>query len=117
MAVAQQCVIASQTDDEWQLLIDKKHELLLQKVYVDRINDALNQHLGKKIHLVISPHRSGETLATPTELAKAATQKKQNQAENAIQADNNIKKLLQSFDAQIIKDSISANPKDSHTDT
>ena len=104
LALARQCSLKRLTDTDAELLLQPKQEALVQKKYVERINNALNQHLQRDIKLTITVDKhDGET---PAGIAIKQAQNKQMRAEQAIMNDQQVQRLVQTFDATIVKDSI-----------
>lgn len=109
LILAQNCTILEYNNDQLHLALDAPHKPLLQKKYTDRINDAINQLLGKPIKLNISVKQNVSN--TPNEITKQKAQQNQSAAEKNINNDPNVQAIKDHFDAEIISGSIVPNDK------
>jgi len=106
LALAKQCSLKEMTDTHLHLLLNPKQKPLLQKKQIQRINDALNTHMKRPITVNIEiGDKSGET---PAVIAKREEQSRQSQAESAIMEDQQVQRIMKTFDATVIKESIIA---------
>lgn len=107
LALAKQCSFKEITDTHLYLLLNPKQKPLLQKKQIERINDALNNHLNRTITVNIEiGNESGET---PAVIAKREEQNRQSEAESAIMQDQQVQRIMKTFDATVVKDSIIPN--------
>lgn len=109
LILAQNCSLAKYEGNTVELLLDPAQKPMLQKKYTDRINDSLNQLLGKEIHLIITI--SDSVGATPNTIAADQRKQSQQAAEQAIRNNPHVKSIVDTFDAEIISGSIVPNEK------
>lgn len=106
LALASHCVLSGILGDKIELSLAAKHEPLLNKKLVDRIEQALCQYLGKPITLSIK--------ITTTPIDTPAGQQEQKQAVRqmdatvTIQNNANVQKIMDLFDATLDVNSITA---------
>ncbi len=103
-ALATHCALKTMTEHELTLTLDPKHQPLLHKKHIERLNEALTQHLNTSMIVHIEVVSSDE--ATPADITKQKQQQQQTAAEKAIHSDESVQRIIQKFDATIIKDSI-----------
>ncbi|MCH9770514.1 MAG: DNA polymerase III subunit gamma/tau [Gammaproteobacteria bacterium] len=104
LALAQQISLIEKTDTEYRFKLDSKHQALNQPQYTKRIETALNEKYGGSISVIIEFGDSD--VASPAKLEAKQQQGRQRAAESSIMNDQGIKKLVEAFDATVIKDSI-----------
>jgi len=107
-ALADHCEWAGREGDRVTLSIDDGHDHLINDNVVQRLEEALSEHFGAalKVHLQVGKV-AGET---PAAAAQRAADERNAAARQAIETDPNIKALKESFDAEVIPDSI--RPRD-----
>lgn len=104
-AMAEVCELRSLNNDHLRLSLGPKHEPLLQQKHVKKIEEALQQLLNKpmKVSIAVEPSDSN---ATPAGRAEQERQNQKQRAENTLLADSAVQRLMQTFDATLIKESI-----------
>lgn len=106
-AIASNCMLEKMTTDEVVLVVDPSHSILLNKKQEERLAQSLQTYLQRPVSLTI---RTGkEKMATPAaqELQHKATRK--TLAHDAIAQDPNVQKLMSTFNATILPDSVEAH--------
>ena len=107
LALAQQCQLHQRSDTELHFYLDPKQKTFLQDKHIKRIQDALTQHFARPMLVNIELNTTnGET---PAGLVKRKEAEKLSAAENAIMTDQKVQKIMKTFDATVIKDSIAGN--------
>lgn len=104
LALAQQCSQKKFTDTHLHLLLHAKHKPLLQEKHIQRIRDALSKHFKKTMMVTIDIDTID--IETPASLAEKERNRQQLAAEQAIHNDDKVQRIMQTFDAKIIKNSI-----------
>ncbi len=104
-ALAELCQLKSLNNEHLRLSLGPKHEPLLQKKHIKRIEEALQQLLNKPMMVSIDVEPSDRN-ATPAGLAEQERRNQKQQAEHALLADSAVQRLMQTFDATLIKESI-----------
>ncbi len=107
LALAQNCVLHSQTQNRIELRLPPGQAPLLNDATQQRIADALTEHFAEPINLHIELAESEHS--SPAKQASLKTSAEQQAAEQAIQADPNIQTLLTQFDAIITPGSVKPN--------
>ncbi|MCB5189731.1 DNA polymerase III subunit gamma/tau [Methylobacillus arboreus] len=102
-ALAQNCELASFSDDHIEFSVPPTQKHLLGMGYEEKLRSAVEQHFGRKIKMTFSLGGSGNTPAHLMNQEKAALQA---QAEDAIHSDGFVRALIKDFGAQIIPSSI-----------
>ena len=104
-ALAMQCSWGRQDGDLVILNLDKAHQHLRNSPLEARIREALSDWFGRPMKLRID---MVDALAeqTPAVMADAARQEKQQAAEQSISGDPTVSALRETFDAEIIPDSV-----------
>ncbi|MGJ8620765.1 MAG: DNA polymerase III subunit gamma/tau [Methylophilaceae bacterium] len=102
-ALAQHCEMLSYDDDSISLRVAEKQKHLVSPTYQEKLSNAINNHFGKKIKLIITIDSDANTPAKQNAEEKAVLQ---STAEDAIMNDVFVKALIQDFDAKIIPNSI-----------
>ena len=103
-ALAQQLSPIELGDKEYKFHLSPKQQPLYQPQYIKRIETALQEHFNKPIKLIIE---LGSTeVANPAQLEEQRQSNRQQQAEQSIMNDHGVKKLMNAFDATVIKESI-----------
>ncbi len=102
--LAQNCNLAAMGDNEVQLVASPKQKPLIQAKQVERINEALNDYLQRKVKIKITV--SEQTHNTPADIAKKAEEDRHEAAKQAISNDPKVQKIMKTFDATIVESSI-----------
>jgi DNA polymerase-3 subunit gamma/tau len=108
LQLAEHCALAQLSPFDIQLLLEKRHELLLTDRSRRRLSEALEQRLGQGLRLDVRICKdAGETLA-----ARAARQKQEtlDQARASIEDDPQVRELIDTFGASV--DPKSVRPRD-----
>lgn len=109
-ALASHCTVTNISEGQIELTLAAKHESLLNKNLLERIEQALSRYCQKPIKLSIK--------AAQTELYTPAKQQEQKQAERradateTIQSDSHVQKIMDLFNATIDLASITSNDPD-----
>ena len=103
-SIAANTVLVEKNADVWLLHLDPNHSALFNKTQLQRINEAINTHLGAPIELQIELHTPTEETPALALLRKQA--KRQQEAETAIHTDPVVLQLMDTFGATISADSI-----------
>ena len=103
-SIAANTVLVEKNADVWLLHLDPNHSALFNKTQLQRINEAINTHLGAPIELQIELHTPTEETPALALLRKQA--KRQQEAEAAIHTDPVVLQLMDTFGATISADSI-----------
>ncbi|HSW94472.1 MAG TPA: DNA polymerase III subunit gamma/tau [Gammaproteobacteria bacterium] len=105
-ALASHCVLSQVAGDKIELSLAGKHESLLNKNQVDRIEQALARYLGKPVVLVIKIATT--PLDTPAGQQEQKQAVRQADATTTIQNNANVQKIMDLFDATLDVNSITA---------
>jgi DNA polymerase-3 subunit gamma/tau len=104
-AMAELCQLKSLNNDHLRLSLAPKHEPLLQQKHTKRIEEALQQLLNKPMTVSIDVEPS-DSNATPAGRAEQERRSQKQHAEETLLADSAVQRLMQTFDATLIKESI-----------
>jgi len=97
--LAKQCEMTRRTNDRIDLTLPKAHEKLLEGAHKERLKAALQKHFGDKLHVAISVGASNGN--SPAQLAQAARERDQAQANAAIESDPFVQELVDEFGGQV----------------
>ena len=103
-ALAEHCCLKKQTESMLVLSLDPGQAPLLNDGVRTRLNNAINQYLGKTMQLDIVVEQPLQQ--TPASTAKRAQSEKQARAKQSIQKDSNVQAILSQFNGKIMPDSI-----------
>ncbi len=103
-ALLQYCVVSKLENQEVKLLLDPSQSPLLTKKHQERINLALNEYLGRQVHLTMEIGSS--SMPTMNNIRQAASEKTKQESLEAIKNDPTTRILMDKFDAQLIEDTI-----------
>lgn len=107
IAIANHCTLEKLTEEEIILGIDPSQTILLNKKQEERLSQALQNYFQKPIRVTIkNGHPDMDTPALRHEVAQI---KLKADAEEAISQDPNIKKIIETFNATLLPESIEAN--------
>lgn len=109
LALAQQCSLIELSAQSAHFQLDAKHKVLLQKKYQDQIRDALSLYFNQSMKVTIDI--ASNNIETPASLAKKEQENQFSQAEHAIYNDESVQRIMQTFDATIVKNSITPNKR------
>lgn len=107
LILAQQCSLKQITENALHLSLHPKQKPLLQKTHIQRINAALNTYFNRPIHVNIEmgEHQSD----TPASLSQRQQRDQQTAAEQAIINNQQVQRIMHTFDATLVKTSIIPN--------
>lgn len=103
-AFAQQCVLTHIDQHEVKLLLEPSQAPLLNDRQKQRLTEALQAYFQRTIKLTIELGKP--KMATPANVQKQQQADKQAAATQAIQQDQQVQAILQTFNATILKESI-----------
>lgn len=104
-SIARHCSIASFDNKKLRLALEPSQAPLLQAAVTQRIEQAVCQYLKKTIAVEITSQRSDQP--SPQQQDIKQQQQAQSAREQLILADKNVKTIVETFDATVIKESIS----------
>ncbi|MHC6226555.1 DNA polymerase III subunit gamma/tau [Pseudomonas sp. X10] len=102
--IAANCTLIAVEGDDWLLHLDPAQGALFNATQQRRLNDALNQHLGRPVKLSIELIRPEQE--TPAQAAARKRAERQREAEVAIEGDPLIQQMIRQFGATVRQDSI-----------
>ncbi len=102
--LAVNCVLTRREGDAFELLLDDAHAQLHSTKLEERIRRALGKHFGGPIRLRIAVGTPPEE--TPAKTDARRTDERQRKAEEAIRADEVVKAIEETFDADVRAESI-----------
>jgi DNA polymerase-3 subunit gamma/tau len=103
-SIAANCSLVAVEGDTWLLHLDPAQGALFNATQQRRLNEALNQHLGKTVTVRIELVRPEQE--TPAQAAARHRAERQQNAEQAIAADPFIRQLMERFGATVRNDTI-----------
>ncbi len=103
-SIAANCSLVAVDGDSWTLHLDPAQSALFNATQQGRLNDALNQHLGRTLTLAI--HVQKPEQETPAQAAARKRAERQQQAEHEIESDPLVRQMIEQFGAVIRADSI-----------
>jgi len=109
LQLARQCIIKEKTDEHIHLQLDTAHKQLLNAKLQERLQNAIQSHLGPSVKLTITTEGDFKD-ETPAQKHKRQLEERQRAAEDAIQKYANVQALVDTFDATI--DTKSIKPAD-----
>ncbi len=102
-ALAQHCEMVSYDENSITLRVAENQKHLVSTNYQDKLSNAINEYFGKKIRLIINVESEANTPAKQNAEEKAVIQ---SDTEKAIMDDAFVKTLIDTFDAQVIPNTI-----------
>lgn len=107
LALAQQCSLKQVSENTLHLALQAKQKPLLQKNHTQRINDALNKYFNRimSVKIEISEHQS----ETPAAITQRQQHERQTAAEQAMMNNQQVQRIMQTFDATLVKTSVIQN--------
>ena len=102
--LAMNCSLISRDEKKFSLVVDPTYQNLLTKERQERLNEALNDLFNSKINLEIVVKQAEKE--TPAMQEKREEQERLNKAQQALEDDANVKKIVDTFQAQINTESI-----------
>ena len=102
--LAMNCVLQDKSDNKLNLLLDPACENMLTKDRHDRLLEELQKQYPGVTHLEITVQQSA--IETPAQRQARKAEERRVAAQDAIQSDANVQKIMDAFGAQINSDSI-----------
>ncbi|MFR0674594.1 DNA polymerase III subunit gamma/tau [Enterobacterales bacterium AW_CKDN230030176-1A_HGKHYDSX7] len=102
--IAANCTLVAADGDDWLLHLDPAQGALFNATQQRRLNEALDQHLGRSLRLTIELVRPEQE--TPAQAAARKRAERQREAEVAIERDPLIQQMVRQFGATVRSDSI-----------
>jgi len=102
--IAANCTLIAVDGDDWLLHLDPGQGALFNSTQQRRLNDALNQHLGRTLRLTIELIRPEQE--TPAQAAARKRAERQREAEVSIEQDPLIQQMIRQFGATVRQDTI-----------
>jgi DNA polymerase-3 subunit gamma/tau len=102
--IAANCTLIAADGDDWLLHLDPGQGALFNATQQRRLNDALNQHLGRTLNLRIELIRPEQE--TPAQAASRKRAERQQDAVVSIEQDPLIQQMIKQFGAKVRQDTI-----------
>ncbi|MDF0734298.1 DNA polymerase III subunit gamma/tau [Pseudomonas entomophila] len=102
--IAANCTLIAVDGDQWLLHLDPGQGALFNSTQQRRLNEALNQHLGRTLQLKIELVRPEQE--TPAQAAARKRAERQREAEVSIEQDPLIQQMVRQFGATVRHDTI-----------
>lgn len=102
--IAANCTLIAAEGDDWLLHLDPGQGALFNATQQRRLNEALNQHLGRTLRLKIELIRPEQE--TPAQAAARKRAERQRDAEASIEQDPLIQQMIRQFGATVRQDTI-----------
>lgn len=106
LALASNCTMTKITEDKITLTISNQHQAMCNKKLIERIEQALQHYLNKAITLDL--HLTTDHVSTPAKQRQEQQMLQQKTAIQAIKNDQQVKKIMDVFNATLNEDSIQA---------
>ena len=103
--LAEHCSFVSQQGERLELALDAKFANLRNEKWEQGLREALTNHFGRPLQLVMVEGQVAEE-ATPRQLRESAAMARQQQAEQALEEDPQLRSLMEQFEAGLIPDSV-----------
>ncbi|WP_415354551.1 DNA polymerase III subunit gamma/tau [Pseudomonas aeruginosa] len=100
-SIAANCTLVAADGDHWHLHLDPGQSALFNATQQRRLNDALNQHLGRTLKLEVTLQKPEQE--TPAQAAARRRAERQRAAEASIDADPLVRQLREQF-AAVVRD-------------
>ncbi|MCO2359529.1 DNA polymerase III subunit gamma/tau [Pseudomonas aeruginosa] len=100
-SIGANCTLVAADDDQWHLHLDPGQSALFNATQQRRLNDALNQHLGRTLKLEVTLQKPEQE--TPAQAAARRRAERQRAAEASIDADPLVRQLREQF-AAVVRD-------------
>jgi len=88
------------------LALSSQHVSLRRKTLEQQLQDALQNYFGEPITLEFSTAAAAQVQHTPAVIDKRQAENRQQAAVDAINADPNVQRIQESFNAQVVTDSV-----------
>jgi DNA polymerase III subunit gamma/tau len=102
--IAVNCTLDKMSENAVELLLDPAQAALLNKKYEERLGQALSQYCQRPMKAIISVGKAH--METPAALNE---QTNESQAMEIIQNDENVQKIISTFNAKIVKNSLKSS--------
>lgn len=102
--IAANCTLMAADGDDWLLHLDPGQGALFNSTQQRRLNEALNQHLGRTLNLRIELIRPEQE--TPAQAASRKRAERQQDAVHSIEQDPLIQQMIKQFGATVRQDTI-----------
>ncbi|MGI0736739.1 DNA polymerase III subunit gamma/tau [Pseudomonas aeruginosa] len=100
-SIGANCTLVAADGDHWHLHLDPGQSALFNATQQRRLNDALNQHLGRTLKLEVTLQKPEQE--TPAQAATRRRAERQRAAEASIDADPLVRQLREQF-AAVVRD-------------
>ena len=110
LALAQQCNFSRKTETYLYLTVNPKQKPFLQEKQVQRISTAVSKYFNRTVHVKITISNNFREI--PAVITEKITQNRQLEAEKRILNDQQVQRIMQTFDATVIKESIILHEKE-----
>ncbi|MCS9883149.1 DNA polymerase III subunit gamma/tau [Pseudomonas aeruginosa] len=100
-SIGANCTLVAADGDHWHLHLDPGQSALFNATQQRRLNDALNQHLGRTLKLEVTLQKPEQE--TPAQAAARQRAERQRAAEASIDADPLVRQLREQF-AAVVRD-------------
>ncbi|MER1016957.1 DNA polymerase III subunit gamma/tau [Pseudomonas aeruginosa] len=100
-SIGANCTLVAADGDHWHLHLDPGQSALFNTTQQRRLNDALNQHLGRTLKLEVTLQKPEQE--TPAQAAARRRAERQRAAEASIDADPLVRQLREQF-AAVVRD-------------
>ncbi|MGT8993636.1 DNA polymerase III subunit gamma/tau [Pseudomonas aeruginosa] len=100
-SIGANCTLVAADGDHWHLHLDPGQSALFNATQQRRLNDALNQHLGRTLKLEVTLQKPEQE--TPAQAAARRRSERQRAAEASIDADPLVRQLREQF-AAVVRD-------------
>ncbi|HCL3830028.1 DNA polymerase III subunit gamma/tau [Pseudomonas aeruginosa] len=100
-SIGANCTLVAADGDHWHLHLDPGQSALFNATQQRRLNDALNQHLGRTLKLEVTLQKPEQE--TPAQAAARRRAERQRAAEASIDADPLVRQLREQF-AAVVRD-------------
>lgn len=104
LELAKQCSVKEMTENRWILSLHPKKKFLFQKKYTERMSEALSQYLNRAV--IVDIEMTENDSETPAAITQRVQQEKQTAAEKAMMGDQQVQRIMQTFDATLVKTSV-----------
>lgn len=105
--IASHCILEEVSENEITLALDPHRSILLSKKQEERLAIALQQYYKRPIRLKIKIGRP--EMETPASKELQANENRQTTVKESISKDPNLQKMIETFNARILPDTIEAN--------
>lgn len=102
--IASHCVLQEQRDDHFVFVLDQDHASLFNSGHSDKIRLALQNYLSRPVSVSVEPGKP--TTETPAQRTARLAAERQREAVQAIEHDPQLQQLIQRFDGELDRSSI-----------